>query len=197
RLPFHLARLARPSKPLRQRQKRGRSGMARFLSRRSTRRCASAPAKQTRMHFDRKRKKQMKTVWRNIALLGAAGLAAAVMIDPSLAQAPAAAAPAAAPKAPDLVINKADDCWMMISSALVLMMTVPGLALFYGGMVRTKNMLSMLTQVFAIQCIVCVAWFVYAYSLAFTEGSGFTSPFIGGLSRLFMAGIDVKSPAAT
>jgi Amt family ammonium transporter len=135
----------------------------------------------------------MKTVWRSLALLGAAGLAAAAIADPALAQAPAATAP----KAPDLVVNKADDCWMMISSALVLMMTVPGLALFYGGMVRTKNMLSMLTQVFAIQCIVCVAWFVYAYSLAFTEGSGVTSPFIGGLSRLFMHGIDPKSPAAT
>ncbi len=59
-------------------------------------------------------------------------------------------------KAPDLVVNKADDAWMMTSSLLVLMMTVPGLALFYGGMVRTKNMLSMLTQVLMIQCIVCV-----------------------------------------
>jgi Amt family ammonium transporter len=114
--------------------------------------------------------------------------AALAMAGPSLAD---------APKAPDLVVNKADDCWMMISSALVLMMTVPGLALFYGGMVRTKNMLSMLTQVFTIQCIVCVAWFVYGYSLAFTEGSGVTSPFIGGLSRLFMHGIDPKSPAST
>src|SRR5215468_3428253 len=131
----------------------------------------------------------MKSAWRNLALIGGAVLAVAAIIDPALAQAPAAAAPAAAPKAPDLVINKADDAWMMISTALVLMMTVPGLALFYGGMVRTKNMLSMLTQVFAIQCIVCVAWFVYAYSLAFTEGSGFTSPFIGGLSRLFLSGL--------
>jgi Amt family ammonium transporter len=140
------------------------------------------------MHFDRKRKKEMRTVWRNLALLGAAGLAAAAMAAPSFAD------PA---KAPDLVVNKADDGWMMVSSLLVLMMTVPGLALFYGGMVRTKNMLSMLTQVFVIQCIVCVAWFVYAYSLAFTEGSGFTSPFFGGLSQLFLKGIDPKSPAAT
>ena len=78
---------------------------------------------------------------------------------------------------------------MMVSSLLVLMMTVPGLALFYGGMVRTKNMLSMLTQVFIIQCIVCVVWFVYGYSLAFSEGSGITSPFLGGLSRLFLSGL--------
>jgi ammonium transporter, Amt family len=140
------------------------------------------------MHFDRKKEKGMKTVWRSLALMGAAGLAVAAMVEPSFAD---------APKAPDLVVNKADDGWMMVSSLLVLMMTVPGLALFYGGMVRTKNMLSMLTQVFAIQCIVCVLWFVYGYSLAFTEGSGPSSPFIGGLSRLFMHGIDPKSPAST
>src|SRR5271165_2618516 len=124
----------------------------------------------------------MKTVWRNLALLGAAGLAAASMVEPSFA--------ADAPKAPDLVVNKADDGWMMVSSLLVLMMTVPGLALFYGGMVRTKNMLSMLTQVFAIQCIVCILWFVYGYSLAFTEGSGFTSGFLGGFSRVFLSGLN-------
>ncbi len=87
------------------------------------------------------------------------------------------------------MVSKADDGWMMTSSLLVLLMTVPGLALFYGGMVRTKNMLSMLTQVFIIQCIVCVAWFVYAYSLAFTEGHGFLSGFLGGWDRLFMSGI--------
>jgi ammonium transporter, Amt family len=133
------------------------------------------------MHFDRKKEKGMKTVWRSLALMGAAGLAVAAMVEPSFAD---------APKAPDLVVNKADDGWMMVSSLLVLMMTVPGLALFYGGMVRTKNMLSMLTQVFAIQCIVCVAWFVYGYSLAFTEGSGFTSPFLGGFSRLFLSGLN-------
>src|ERR1700733_2692458 len=104
------------------------------------------------MHSDRKKGKGMKTVWRSLALLGAVALAGIAIVEPSFAD------PA---KAPDLVVNKADDGWMMISSALVLMMTVPGLALFYGAMVRTKNMLSMLTQVFAIQCIVCVLWFVY------------------------------------
>ena len=139
----------------------------------------------------------MKTGWRNFILLGAAGVAVLALIDPTFAQGAAAAPAAAAPKAPDLVINKADDGWMMVSSLLVLMMTVPGLALFYGGMVRTKNMLSTLTQVLAIQCIVCVVWFLWEYSLAFTEGSGFTSPFIGGMSRLFMAGIDPKAPAST
>ncbi len=95
----------------------------------------------------------MTTAWRNLTLFGAAALAAMAMIEPSFAEeAAAAAAAAAAPavKAPDLVVNKADDCWMMTSSLLVLLMTVPGLALFYGGMVRTKNMLSTLTQVFMI-----------------------------------------------
>jgi Amt family ammonium transporter len=141
----------------------------------------------------------MNKDWRNLALLGAAAFAAMAMIEPSFAEeaAAAAGAAAAAVKAPDLVVNKADDCWMMTSSLLVLLMTVPGLALFYGGMVRTKNMLSTLTQVFMIQCVVCVLWFVYGYSLAFTEGSGATSPFIGGLSRLFMSGIDPKTPAST
>jgi ammonium transporter, Amt family len=131
----------------------------------------------------------MRMFWRNLALLGAAALGAAAIMHPALAEEAAAAATAVGAKAPELAVNKADDGWMMVSSLLVLMMTVPGLALFYGGMVRTKNMLSMLTQVFAIQCIVCVAWFVYAYSLAFSEGSGVTSPFIGGFSRLFLSGL--------
>ncbi len=133
----------------------------------------------------------MKNVRRNLVLFGAAALGVLFLADPSLAQ------NAQGAKAPDLVVNKADDGWMMVSSLLVLLMTVPGLALFYGGMVRTKNMLSTLTQVFAIQCIVCVLWFVYGYSLAFTEGSGFLSPFLGGGSRLFMHGIDAKTPPAS
>ena len=135
----------------------------------------------------------MKTVWRNLALVAVAALGAAAIMDPAFAE----EAAKTAVKAPDLVVNKADDGWMMTSSLLVLLMTVPGLALFYGGMVRTKNMLSMLTQVLMIQCIVCVAWFVYGYSLAFTEGHGFFSGFIGSFDRLFMHGIDPKAPAAT
>ncbi len=119
----------------------------------------------------------------------------ALMIDPAWAQAAAPAAPAAT--APALSFNKADDAWMMISTALVLMMTVPGLALFYGGMVRTKNMLSIITQVLAIQCIVCVVWFLWGYSLTFTEGSGFLAPFFGGLSKAFLAGIPINGLAET
>ena len=82
------------------------------------------------------------------------------------------------------VPNKGDTAWMLTSTALVLLMSVPALALFYGGLVRTKNMLSVLMQVFVGFSLITVLWCVYGYSLAFTEGNAF----IGGLSRLFLAG---------
>ncbi|WP_297720755.1 ammonium transporter [Limnohabitans sp. Rim8] len=99
----------------------------------------------------------------------------------------AAAAPAEAPAeaAPVLVPNKGDTAWMMVSTILVIMMVVPGLALFYGGLVRSKNMLSVLMQVMVTFSLITVLWFIYGYSLAFTEGNAF----IGGLDRLFMKGI--------
>ncbi|MCL2384342.1 MAG: ammonium transporter [Alphaproteobacteria bacterium] len=78
------------------------------------------------------------------------------------------------------VPNKGDNAWMLTSTALVLMMSIPGLALFYGGMVRTKNMASMLAQVFAIVSMVGIVWCLYGYSLAFTEGSHELVPFAGG-----------------
>ncbi len=107
------------------------------------------------------------------------------------------AAPAAAPAAPPAPIpNKGDTAWMLISSALVLMMSIPGLALFYGGLVRTKNMLSVLTQVFAIVSLVGVVWVLYGYSEAFTHGDIANSLF-GGASRLFLMGMDSNSTAAT
>jgi len=94
-------------------------------------------------------------------------------------------------------INSGDTAWMLASMALVLMMTVPGLALFYGGMVRRKNVLATLMQSFAITCLVTLLWYVIGYSLAFTPGT----PYIGGLSRLFMNGViyikDVAAAAAT
>jgi Amt family ammonium transporter len=99
--------------------------------------------------------------------------------------APAAAAPAAAEAAPVLVPNKADTGWMMLSTILVILMVIPGLALFYGGLVRSKNMLSVLMQVVVTFSLITVLWFVYGYSLAFTEGNAF----IGGFDRLFMKGI--------
>ena len=86
--------------------------------------------------------------------------------------------------APKAVPNKGDISWMLISTALVLMMSVPGLALFYGGMVRSKNMLSMLMQVFVVFSLVTVLWCIYGYSLAFTEGNRF----FGGFDRVFLSG---------
>ncbi len=99
--------------------------------------------------------------------------------------APAAAAPAAAAEAPAPVPNKGDTAWMMTSTLLVILMVLPGLALFYGGLVRSKNMLSVLMQVMVTFSLIVVLWFIYGYSLAFTEGSAF----IGGFDRLFMKGI--------
>ncbi len=83
------------------------------------------------------------------------------------------------------VPNKGDTAWLLISSALVLMMSIPGLALFYGGLVRTKNMLSMLTQVFAIVSLVGVVWVLYGYSMTFTNG-GAVNDFVGGFSKVFL-----------
>ncbi len=100
--------------------------------------------------------------------------------------APAVAAPAAAASAaPAPVPNKGDTSWMMVSTLLVILMTIPGLALFYGGLVRSKNMLSVLMQVMVTFSMIIVLWFIYGYSLAFTEGNAF----FGGFDRLFMKGI--------
>ena len=103
------------------------------------------------------------------------------------AAAPAAAAPApvAAASAPAPVPNKGDVSWMIVATLLVIMMSIPGLALFYGGLVRSKNMLSVLMQVFVTFSMIVVLWCLYGYSLAFTEGN----QFIGGLDRLFMKGL--------
>ena len=98
----------------------------------------------------------------------------------SAAAEPASAAASAAPTA-----NKGDTAWMLVSTLLVIMMTVPGLALFYGGLVRSKNMLSILMQVMVGFSLIVVLWAIYGYSLAFTEGNAF----IGGLDRLFLKGI--------
>ena len=111
--------------------------------------------------------------------------------DPSRAWLPRTAAAALAFGAPALALaqdapvpNKGDNAWMLVSTLLVILMTVPGLALFYGGLVRAKNMLSVLMQVMVGFSLIIVLWCLYGYSLAFTEGSAF----IGGLSRLFLDG---------
>ena len=108
--------------------------------------------------------------------------AAASAATPALAAAPAAATAAATP-AP--VPNKGDVAWMIVATMMVIMMSIPGLALFYGGLVRSKNMLSVLMQVFVTFSMIVVLWCVYGYSLAFTEGN----QFVGGLDRLFMKGM--------
>ena len=110
------------------------------------------------------------------------------------AAAPAPATDAAAPAATAPVPDKGDTAWMIVATVLVLMMCVPGLGLFYGGMARQKNMLSVLMQTFMITCVLGVLWAIYGYSVAFTEG---TTPFFGGFSRLFLSGITPDSTVAT
>src|SRR5437016_7965022 len=109
----------------------------------------------------------------------------------AMAQTAAPAAPAAAPAAAAAAsaINSGDTAWMLTSTALVLMMTIPGLALFYGGMVRRMNVLATVMQSFAVTCLVTVLWMIVGYSLAFTEGNAF----IGGLSRLLLNGMTTDS----
>ena len=93
--------------------------------------------------------------------------------------------------------NKGDTAWMMIASVIVLMMTIPGLALFYAGLVRAKNVVSMLMQVFAIVCLVAVIWVIYGYTLAFTTGYGAANSFVGGFSKIFLMGVTPESTVAT
>ena len=154
-------------------------------------------------------KKLFATLALGLAVLGFSGAvwaqaASAPEVAASVAEAASAAAPTAAPAseaasaAAAPVANKGDVAWMIVATLLVIMMTVPGLALFYGGLVRSKNMLSVLMQVMVTFSLIVVLWFVYGYSLAFTEGNAF----IGGFDRLFMKGVwdnvaGTFAPAAT
>jgi Amt family ammonium transporter len=135
-------------------------------------------------------KKAAKTALLGSLALGALGTLAAFAQEtaPAAADAAAAAAPAVA------VPDKGDTTWMMISTILVLFMALPGLALFYGGLVRTKNMLSVLMQCTMIVAVVIIIWVVYGYSFAFGGG---TSPYWGGLGKLFLSGVTPESTAAT
>lgn len=157
----------------------------------------------------------MKRIFAILALLGAVSVSAPAWAEDKPASAPAAAtveakaapaaavaaaapvaeAAAAAPAAaaPVLVANKGDNAWVMVCAALVILMSIPGLALFYGGLVRSKNMLSVLMQVFVTFSLISVLWVIYGYSVAFTEGGGF----FGTLDKLFLKGITVDSVAAT
>ena len=139
------------------------------------------------------------------AVPAAAVMPAATDANPAdTATAPAAATPvtaapatatAAAPAAfaPTATVNKGDTAWMIVATVLVIMMSIPGLALFYGGLVRSKNMLSILMQVFVIFSLIIVLWTLYGYSVAFTSGN----PFFGSFDKIFMKGVTPDSMAAT
>src|SRR5438552_11244317 len=136
---------------------------------------------------------------RNIYRFGQRAVCAASILSlwalSAMAQTAAPAGPAAgaaapaAPAAAASAINSGDTAWMLTSTALVLMMTIPGLALFYGGMVRKMNVLATVMQSFAVTCLVTVLWVIVSYSLAFTEGN----PFVGGLSRFMLNGMGVDA----
>ena len=112
---------------------------------------------------------------------------------PATAAPPAPAATPAPEAAKPPSINKGDTAFMYAATMMVVLMTIPGLALFYGGLVRSKNMLSVLMQVFVTFSLIAVLWLIYGYSLAFTGGG----PFIGGLSKMFLSGVTPESAAAT
>lgn len=98
--------------------------------------------------------------------------------------------------APAPTLDTGDTAWMLTSTALVLMMTIPGLALFYGGMVRKKNVLSTVMQSFAITCLMSILWMIAGYSLAFTDGGSLHS-YIGGFSKVFFSGVTMESLTGT
>jgi len=129
------------------------------------------------------------------ALVAALAVLLIAKFDPALAQ-EASDAAAAATEAPAPTLNAGDTAWMLTSTALVLMMTIPGLALFYGGMVRKKNALATVMQSFATTCIVTVVWMVIAYSLAFTDG-GSLNAYIGGMSRFMLKDMGVDTLKGT
>ncbi|HZM34551.1 MAG TPA: ammonium transporter [Burkholderiales bacterium] len=138
----------------------------------------------------------MKKLIALLALLLSVSFGAAALAQDKPASAPdkpaaEMAQPAAQPAKP--TVDKADTAWMLVSTTLVILMTIPGLALFYGGMVRAKNTLSVLMQVFVTFCLIAVVWVVYGYSITFTGGGAF----YGGFSKLFLSGVTADSLGAT
>ena len=126
--------------------------------------------------------------------VGAACAAAAFTALPAFAQAAPAAAPVVA------TVNKGDTAWMMTSTVLVMMMILPGLALFYGGLTRAKNMLSVMTQIGAVACLAMLIWVMYGYSLAFgpdLAGGGVLTNFIASFDKAFLKGVTAASQSAT
>ncbi|WP_430691516.1 ammonium transporter [Mesorhizobium vachelliae] len=132
-----------------------------------------------------------KTTGRAAALAAFALTALSTVAALAQTAAPAATTTAPAP-APTPVLDSGNTAWMLTSTALVLMMTIPGLALFYGGMVRKKNVLATIMQSFAITCLVTVLWFMFGYSLAFSDG-GSMNAYLGGFSKFFHHGITVST----
>src|SRR6187397_2733205 len=164
----------------------GKPVTARFSWRQSVKRCGYAPVNPARrqpemslrsyyMQEDKKRTKG-SSVMRGLG-------AALLMMLPALVFAQDAPPPP----------NKGDVSWLMTSTVLVILMTIPGLALFYGGMVRSKNVLSLLMQVFMTFSLLAILWAIYGYSVAFTNGNDF----FGGFDRLFLKGMTTASVAAT
>jgi Amt family ammonium transporter len=143
------------------------------------------------------------TAWAQDAAEAVTDAAATTADAAAAAVATATPAPEAAPAAFEItadMVNKGDVAWMLVASALVLMMSVPALALFYGGLVRTKNMLSVLMQVLTIVCVAALVWFSWGYSIAFTSGAGLEVggyQMFGGLSKMFLAGVNPGTYAAT
>ncbi|MCP5227508.1 ammonium transporter [Accumulibacter sp.] len=153
----------------------------------------------------------MKRIFTILALVGAVAVGAPAWADetpagtsatttavattpaPSAAAAVADTASAVTAEQAAPALNKADNAWIMVCAALVILMSLPGLALFYGGLVRTKNMLSVLMQVFVTFSLISVLWVVYGYSLAFTEGGSF----FGVLDKVFLKGVTADSLGAT
>ena len=130
-----------------------------------------------------------RTLLTSAVALGALRLSAALGQEAAPAEAAAEAAPAVA-----AVIDKGDVAWMMTATVLVLFMTVPGLALFYGGLVRAKNMLSVLMQCTVVASVMMIVWILWGYSIAFGGG---TSPFWGGFGKLFLSGVTTSTTSAT
>lgn len=126
---------------------------------------------------------EMKPVRNLLTALGAVAGILAVLVEPALA--------AEEPK-----LSAGDTAWMLTSTALVLMMTIPGLALFYSGMVRKKNVLATVMQSFAVTCLMSVLWMIAGYSIAFTEG-GSLNAYMGGLSKAFLVGMEKDSLSGT
>src|SRR5947207_3271031 len=168
---------ANPARPAK--SATGRSSCCRL-----NRRCASGPARPATMRCEGRQMRDIAMTLsefsrRKAALLGSGLLLAGLL--------PAGTAEAAA------TVNKGDTTWMLIATILVILMTIPGLALFYGGLVRSKNVLSVLTQVFLCFSMVAILWVIYGYSVAFTNGT----QFFGGLSKFFLAHVDTSTMAAT